>query len=66
MRHRLRETVASVDQVEAAIDELVVQVGFQVSRLVADDHGEHVVAERGGCVAMLTDSGLAALPEARS
>jgi hypothetical protein len=55
--------VASVDQVEAAV---VVRVGFQVSRLVADDHGEHVVAERDACIAMLTDSGFAALPEARS
>ena len=49
------ELPAQVDQVEAPVGELVVQVGLQAYRVVAEDHGVHVIAERDGGITELTD-----------
>ena len=50
------ELAAHVDQVDPAVGELVVQVGFQADGVVAEDHGVDVVVERHGGVAEFADA----------
>lgn len=49
------ELAAQVDEVDSAVREFVVQAGFEADRVVAKDHGVHVIVEGDRCVAQFAD-----------
>jgi hypothetical protein len=54
-RRRTSRTSPEVDEVDAAVGEVVVQAGFQADGVVAEDEGVDVVAERDAGVAEFAD-----------